>query len=103
MRVTDVISITELSRLLNKSRPTVYKYINDYENGDLSMVPELVKELFRLIIEEGISREEVESYCDDRFSNVSYSARQAIEYIKANQDNIDFVALDHYLKKVSRK
>ena len=32
MLITDLISITELSRLTKKSRPTIYKYINEYNN-----------------------------------------------------------------------
>ena len=33
MKITDRITITELSRMLGKSRPTVYKYIADFERA----------------------------------------------------------------------
>ena len=34
MQITDIVTITELSKLLGKSRPTVYKYVSDYEAGN---------------------------------------------------------------------
>ena len=37
MKITDMISITELSRLLKKTRPTVYKYVSDFEKGNMRL------------------------------------------------------------------
>ena len=105
MKITDAISITELSKQLNKSRPTIYKYISDYESGNLDLVPEMVKELFRLIEEEEISRGQISEYCNNRFldnNKVSVAAKRAIDYIISHQEDIDFVELDIYLKKVSK-
>ena len=106
MKIIDAVTISELSRLLNKSRPTVYKYISDYEEGILDSIPESVKELFRLISEEDYEYEKIVEYCRKRFGEggqkISTSAKNAIDYIIAHQDNIDFVELDYYLKKVSK-
>ena len=103
MKIIDAVTISELSRLLNKSRPTVYKYISDYEEGILDSIPESVKELFRLISEEDYEYEKIVEYCHKRFGEggqkISTSAKNAIDYIIAHQDDIDFVELDYYLKK----
>ena len=106
MKIIDAVTISELSRLLNKSRPTVYKYISDFEEGIYDTIPENVKELFRLISEEEISLDEINDFCNKRFGEankrISVSAKKAIDYIIENQDRIDFVELDEYLKKVSK-
>ena len=39
MNIVEVITISELSRLTKKSRPTLYKYINDYENQVYDNIP----------------------------------------------------------------
>ena len=106
MKIIDAVTISELSRLLNKSRPTVYKYISDYENGNLDAIPENVKELFRLIENEEIDKNGIYDFSNKRFGQnnqkISVSAQKAIDYIIENQDNIDFVELNEYLKKVSK-
>ena len=106
MKITDAITITELSRLLQKSRPTVYKYISDYEQNDYEAIPFAVRELFRLIDEEDLSRDDIVSYCKTRFGvsdiPLSADAIKAIDYIKTNQDAIDFHRLEKYLRKVTR-
>lgn len=105
MNVTDVISITELAKLLNKSRPTVYKYISDYENGDKSSIPEPIYRLFSQISSGMLPKSEVYSYCEKWFFNDSSAkstalnkdrgvgAKEVIRLIKANQDKINFYKL----------
>lgn len=61
MFVTDLISITELSRLTKKSRPTIYKYINDYNRGKLDEIPYSIIELFKM--SSNASKSEIKEYC----------------------------------------
>lgn len=105
MKVTDVISITELAKLLNKSRPTIYKYIFDYENGDKKALPEPIYQLFSQISAGTLPKSEVYDYCEKWFSYVDstkktradksneVSVKDVIRLIKANQDKINFYKL----------
>lgn len=106
MNITDAISITELSRLLQKSRPTIYKYITDYQQGNESDVPYAVGELFRLIEDEDLSHDDIIAYCHNRFGSPDAEllprAKQLIDFIKNNQHRIDFDRMEHYLRKVTR-
>lgn len=106
MTVTDAISITELSKLLQKSRPTVYKYLTDFQAGNLEAVPYAVRELFRLIEEEELSHDEIVTYCHTRFGagegELSPLAKQAVDFIKAHQDEIDYERLFAALRKAIR-
>ena len=43
------ITISELARLTNLSRPTLYKYVEEYENNDISNIPADILELFNYI------------------------------------------------------
>ncbi len=67
MKITDVISITELSRLLKKSRPTVYKYVFDFESGNVGQIPHSVKKLFEEIQTGAASKREICEYCTHWF------------------------------------
>ena len=106
MNITDAITITELSRLLQKSRPTIYKYVLDYESGETDAVPALVKELFRQIEEEDLPKDEIVRYCNTRFGSpdaeLDPRAKEAIDFIKANQRRIDFDRLMKLLGKALR-
>ena len=105
MRVTDVVSITELAKLLNKSRPTVYKYISDYENGEADKLPATIQNLFTRITKGELTKRDLYDYCSDWFT-VSESAsskkdektarvdlKDVIKLLKANQNKIDFSKL----------
>ena len=104
MNITDAITVTELSRLLQKSRPTIYKYVVDYETGDLDALPASVAELFRQIDEEDLGHDEILAYCAKRFGSPETElipeAKRVIDYIKANQNRIDFERLEKLLRKV---
>ena len=61
MFITDIISITELSRLTGKSRPTIYKYINDYNVGNYDDIPFSIIELFKMSA--SCSKSDIIAYC----------------------------------------
>ena len=62
------IKMTELSEYIDVSRPTLYKYIDSYENGDLSSIPDRVVSLFRTMETPGITKEQVVSFTITTFS-----------------------------------
>lgn len=69
MKITDMISITELSRLLKKTRPTVYKYISDFEKGNYSALPRSVRKLFTEIANGSTAKKDIYEYCDHWYSD----------------------------------
>jgi len=93
------LSITELSRLLKRSRPTVYKYITDYKGKKFDNVPNSVKVLFDRI-EGGCTLGEVYAYCRDNFSEKEIKSdelKQIIDIIIANAEMINLENLKKYI------
>ena len=87
----DDFGITELSRLLKRSRPTVYKYITDYKGKRFDSIPNSIKELFDRI-ENGCTKSELYAYCESNFFEKeihSEGLKQLINLIISNQDIID--------------
>lgn len=68
-RITDIITISELSRLINISRPTLYKYIDDYENGIFDNIDETYKRLFDYITYNVSNKKQIYDYCINSFEN----------------------------------
>ena len=99
MQITDIVTITELSKLLGKSRPTVYKYVSDYESGNYSSIPHSVKSLFDKIMSGETSKRGVFEYCDHwfagkaRFPEVKGAEKDIIETLKYYQICFDEGAL----------
>ena len=67
MKVTDLITITELSRITNKSRPTIYKYISDFESEKYDEIPNVVLKLFNSIKNGDFSKKDIYGYCETYF------------------------------------
>ena len=88
--ITDAISITELSRLTNKSRPTIYKWLTLYEKGDLSELPSAIVELFKLIEDKG-SKKDIYLFCEEQFFNVNEedSLKEIFDLLRSNKDKLD--------------
>ena len=63
------IKMTELSEYIKVSRPTLYKYIESYENGDTESIPERVLSLFRLMDTPGVTKEQVVTFTITSFSD----------------------------------
>ena len=68
MFITDFFSITELARLTKKSRPSIYKYISDYQNGKLDNIPYSFIELFKM--SSHCSKKELIVYCNKTYNQV---------------------------------
>jgi len=68
-QITEIITISELSRLINVSRPTLYKYIDDYENGFFDKIDETYKKLFDYISYNVTNKKQIYDYCINSFEN----------------------------------
>ncbi|MBO5206069.1 MAG: hypothetical protein J6C09_00630 [Clostridia bacterium] len=71
MLVRDLISITELSRITNKSRPTLYKYLNDYHIGKYDEIPYSFIIMFDMIEKNEATKSDIINYCRKTYSTVS--------------------------------
>ena len=91
-------SITELSNLTGKTRPTLYKYIKSYEEGHYNDLPFSFIQLFNLMSKENVNRKEIIAYCEANFGSVDSDVKvnEIINLIKSNKDKLD---LDN-LKKI---
>ena len=89
MRITDAASITELARLLQKSRPTVYKYISEYENGNTENIPESVKTLFVQISENDWGKSKIYEYCHEKYYVEEKEDDRLAEIITLIKNNIN--------------
>lgn len=94
-------SITELSSLTKKSRPTLYKYIDAYNYGVYDDIPYSFIALFQLMGREGVSRKEIIAFCEANFQKVEEDPRisEVIALLRQNKDKIDFESLKEYLNK----
>ena len=58
------ITISQLSRLTDLSRPTLYKYVEEYEENQLSNIPKEILALFDFIYsKEAKTKEDIINYC----------------------------------------
>ena len=113
MKITDIISITELSRLLKKSRPTVYKYISDFERGKDGEIPYSVKKLFQKIQSGDLSKQEIYDYCNHWFGSDSAALsfrsakenerptgiKEIITLLKQHERKLDYKKLKSYIEE----
>ena len=102
MFITDLISITELSRLTKKSRPTIYKYINDYYNGNFDEIPYTFIKLFELSKEANVSKEKIKMYCLSNYGDFNNSEnedlKRIIELLNNNLDVLDLGKIKSFIE-----
>ena len=110
MQITDIVTITELSKLLGKSRPTVYKYVSDYEAGNYSAIPHSVKSLFDKILSGETSKRGVFEYCDHWFAGKARfsggkgaenptTLKDIIKILKDNERRLDLGRIKKYIEE----
>lgn len=95
----DDFNITELSRLLKKSRPTIYKYVTDYKEKRFGGIPYSVKELFDKI-QSGCAKSEVYAFCESNFFETNIKSgelQQIVNLIIENKDLIDLEKLKKFI------
>lgn len=113
MQITDIVTITELSKLLGKSRPTVYKYVSDYEAGNYGAIPHSVRSLFDKITSGETSKRGVFEYCDHWFtsSSASFGARnekpttlkEIVRLLKENERHLNLGKIKSFIEEELRK
>ena len=96
MSVTKYITITELSRLTHKSRPSIYKYVESFELGNYDDIPYSIIELFKMI-ESGSNKQLIIDYCNRKFGASSDNSIQDI--VNLLNDNKETLDLDK-IKKI---
>ena len=108
MKITDMITITELSQLLGKSRPTVYKYISDFESGNYEALPPSVKKLFLEIQAGNIPKKGIYEYCEHWFDGEttpppkkkkSVTLKEIIALLKKNERKLNLENLKIYIEE----
>ena len=89
MPITDYMTVTELARLTHKSRPSIYKYVESYEQNNYDDIPYSIIELFKMI-ESGNSKQAILYYCNKKFGNTQdNSIQEIINLLNDNKDKID--------------
>ena len=109
MKITEIVSITELSRLLGKSRPTVYKYVSDFEKGNYANVPHSVKKLFLKIQSGEAPKREIYEYCQDWFVGMEERAdsftekkttlKEVVRLLKENEKRLDLTRIKNFINE----
>ena len=91
-------SITELSNLTGKTRPSIYKYLKAYQDCKYDDLPYSFIQLFNLMEKENVTRKEIIEYCENNFKTIDQDIKvyEIVNLIKSNKDKID---LDN-LKKI---
>ena len=96
MKVTDLVTITELSRITNKSRPTIYKYISDFESEKFDDIPLVVLNLFNSIQKGEFSKKDIYSYCDTYFMEAD-ELNEIFTLIKEYRSKLNLARLKEFI------
>jgi predicted DNA-binding transcriptional regulator AlpA len=102
MFITDLVTITELSRLTKRSRPTIYKYINDYLCGNYDDIPFSFLKLFQL--SSNCSKSDIEHYCritygEDATRGIDMETQELIDLIVKSRSQIDIAKIKSFILK----
>lgn len=89
MSVTQYITVTELARLTHKSRPSIYKYVESFEENNYDDIPYSIIELFKMI-ESGSNKQSIIDYCNKKFGTSSdNSIQEIVNLLNDNKDKLD--------------
>ena len=104
MAINRKITISELARLIDISRPTLYKYVEEFEKGNYSNIPGELCKLFEFIEQDSVTdKSMIIGYCIDTYKKTSeHSVLDKIKMLMKTDGNfkrmlIEFV--DEYCKK----
>ena len=94
-----LFSITELSNLTGKTRPTLYKYISAYVNNNLDSIPYSFIKLFELMNTPNVKKRDIVEFCNATFVNVDKDAdiNELIKLIKENKEKIDISKIKSFI------
>lgn len=90
------IKMTELSEYIKVSRPTLYKYIESYESGDLGSIPDRVVNLFRFMDRPEVTKEQViasiiSSFSEEEGTEKGESVRRYISDPSSSPSKVEFL------------
>ena len=90
------IKMTELSEYIKVSRPTLYKYIESYESGDLESIPDRVVSLFRLMDRPEVTKEQVIAsiisiFREDEGTETGEAVRRYVSDPSSSPSKIEFL------------
>lgn len=104
MAINGKITISELSRLVDISRPTLYKYVEEYEKGNFNTIPKELLKLFDYINSDSVTdKSMIIGYCIDTYKKTNeHSVLDKIKMLmktdwKFKKKLIEFV--DEYCEK----
>ena len=106
MKLIDFMSITELSRLTGRTRPTLYKYVRDYGDDKYDEIPYTFLKLMQLAEEPDVSRADLVEYCDKHYggkTDLSPALRELIEFITENAEKLDIAKLKKIIETEIKK
>ena len=98
------LTITELSGLTGKTRPTIYKYLRAYEARNLDAVPFTFIRLFELMHQPNVIKKDVVSFCRENFISLDSDIRvnEIVSLIQNNKDKIDLDRLKEIIEEESK-
>ena len=98
-------SITELSNLTGKTRPSIYKYLKAYQECKYDDLPYSFIQLFSLMEKEGTTRKEIIEYCEKNFKTVDEDIKvnEIVNLIKNNKDKLDLDKLKKIVEEEIQK
>ena len=98
-------SITELSNLTGKTRPSIYKYLKAYQECKYDDLPYSFIQLFSLMEKEGTTRKEIIEYCEKNFKIVDEDIKvnEIVNLIKNNKDKLDLDKLKKIVEEEIQK
>lgn len=105
MNPLDDVSITELSRLTGKSRPTLYKYLDCFRRGAYDDIPYTFIRLFESIGRCEYTRSDIEAYCARYFADgasimvADPELRGLFEMILTNRGKLNITKLKEIIQK----
>ena len=98
-------SITELSNLTGKTRPSIYKYLKAYNDCQYDDLPYSFIQLFNLMEKENVTRKEIIEYCEKNFGGVDEDIKvnEIVNLIKSNKSKIDLDNLKKIIEEEIKK
>lgn len=102
LKITDHITVTELSRRTKKTRPTIYKYINEYYLRNYDDIPYSIKVLFDMISASSTTKEEIKEYCLKKFGNSDIEnekIEEIVQLLNENYQKLDLEEIKNYIKE----
>lgn len=104
MKIQELLSITELARLLDKSRPSVYKYLADYESGNYDNIPSLIKELFDRVENGNFTKKDIYDYCYSfLLVDNQDELKEIYSMLQENKDKLNLEKIKDFIEKEIRK